>query len=223
MRAMILAAGRGTRMQQLTEHTPKPLLKVGGRYLIEYAIAALKNAGIVEIVINVSYRAEQIQSALGAGERYGVAIHYSEEAEPLETGGGILKALPMLGPEPFIALSADVISDYPLHQLPKKPAGLAHLVLVDNPLFHPHGDFCLMGQHITLEGENKLTFGNIGVYDPALFADCKPGVFGLGGLLKEASKRQQVTGEYYQGLWHNVGTANDIVIAEQHTRLVSLV
>lgn len=221
MRAMILAAGRGTRMQSLTEHTPKPLIQVAGRYLIEYAIAALQSAGVTDIVINVSYRAEQIKSALGSGERYGVFIHYSEEVEPLETGGGILKALPLLGSEPFIALSADVISDYPLKNLPKKPVGLAHLVLVDNPVFHPQGDFSLEGQCVASEGAEKLTFANIGVYDPALFVGCEPGVFGLGRLLRAAAKRQQITGEYYQGRWHNVGTADDIVTAEQNIRLVS--
>jgi N-acetyl-alpha-D-muramate 1-phosphate uridylyltransferase len=223
VRGMILAAGRGTRMQHLTANTPKPLLQVGGHYLIEYSINALRKAGICEIVINVSYYADQIIAALGDGARYGVALHYSYEKEPLETGGGILQALPYLGHEPFIVLSADVISDYPLKQLFLRPGQLAHLVLVQNPPYHVQGDFALQNECISIETVNPFTFANIGLYHPALFAECRPGKFRLGELLKEAAKNRLITGECFQGLWHNLGRMDDLVSAEQDTRLSCLV
>jgi MurNAc alpha-1-phosphate uridylyltransferase len=206
MRAMILAAGRGERMKHLTTETPKALLRLGNRYLIEYSITALAKIGVREIIINVCYKAEQIKAALGAGTQYGVKIIYSDEPEALETGGGIFQALSLLGSEPFIVLSCDVVSDYPLQNLPKNPDQLAHLVLVDNPDFHPSGDFCLAGKQIYLGNDQTYTFGNIGVYRPELFADCKPGKFRLGDLLKQAIQNVQVTGERYSGFWQNFGT-----------------
>lgn len=206
MRGMILAAGRGVRMGFLTADTPKPLLRIAEHYLIEYSILALAKIGIQDIVINVSYRRDQIKAVLGNGAQYGVTIHYSEETEALETGGGIFQALPLLGNEPFIVLSCDIVSDYPLEQLPKNPSGLAHLVLVENPTFHPQGDFYLEGQHVCSGGPSTLTYANIGVYRPELFAHCKPGKFPLGTLLKQAVANQQVTGEYFKGWWHNLGT-----------------
>lgn len=210
MRAMILAAGRGERMGQLTTAIPKPLLQVQGRYLIEYSIISLKNAGITDIVINTAYLGEQIQAALGDGRRYGVAIHYSTEAERLETGGGIFKALPLLGNEPFVVLSADVITDYPLVNLPKHPAHLAHLVVVPNPVYHPQGDFGLQDGLLITNAPAKYTFSNIGVYHPDLFAACRPGHFRLGDLLFSAIERKQITGELYLGGWFNVGTPDDL-------------
>jgi MurNAc alpha-1-phosphate uridylyltransferase len=210
MRAMILAAGRGQRMANLTAETPKPLLRVRGRYLIEYSIDALAQSGIQDIVINVAYLGEKIKAALGDGARYGVTLHYSEEKEALETGGGIFHALPLLGKEPFIVLSSDVIADYPLKKLLTAPKKLAHLVLVDNPDFHPQGDFALQGEQVCSEGAKRYTFANIGVYHPALFADCQPGKFRLGDVLKQAIARQDVTGEYYQGVWHNLGTPQQL-------------
>lgn len=211
MRGMILAAGRGTRMGQLTDDVPKPLLRVAGSYLIEHSIDKFVKLGIRDIVINVSYRAEQIKDAIGNGERYGVMIHYSHEEEALETGGGIFQALPLLGRDAFIVLSSDVISDYSLENLPKSPQSLAHLVLVDNPAFHPRGDFSLEGGRVIIDSANTLTYANIGVYRPELFVDCKPGKFRLGDVIKKAIARQQVTGEYFKGLWHNLGTPADLV------------
>lgn len=205
-RGMILAAGRGERMGHLTEKTPKALLRVNNRYLIEYSIQALKTNGINEIVINVSYLADQIKNALGNGSHYGVEILYSDEPEPLETGGGVFQALPMLGDQPFIVLSCDVISDYPLQKLPVTPDKLAHLVLVDNPDFHPQGDFVLRGNQILTGPGKTFTFGNIGVYTQELFKDCKPGKFRLGDLLKNAIQAAKVTGESYHGFWQNFGT-----------------
>ncbi len=214
MRAMILAAGRGERMRELTQAIPKPLLKVQGRYLIEYAILRLAKAGVTEIVINVSYLGEKIQAALGDGSRYGVSIYYSVEKERLETGGGIYQALPLLGSDPFILLAGDLLTDFPLETLPKKLLGLAHLVMVDNPGYHSHGDFGLVDGYIALDGA-KLTFGSISVLHPDLFKDAQSGVFRLASLLLPAIKKRQVTGEYYHGVWHNVGTPEDLQIVNQ--------
>jgi MurNAc alpha-1-phosphate uridylyltransferase len=222
MRAMILAAGRGERMGQLTQDTPKPLLKVAGHYLIEYSLYALQKAGIHEIVINVCYRADQIKHALGNGERYGVNIHYSEEETALETGGGIMQALPLLGSEPFLVLSSDIITAYPLPSLPTEPNGLAHLVLVDNPVFHPRGDFCLVGQRIYFGKGQTLTFGNIGIYRPELFAQCHSGRFRLGELLKAEILNQNVSGEHYAGFWHNVGTSEELITVANQTEHLSI-
>lgn len=210
MRAMILAAGRGERMGELTQKTPKPLLRAGGHYLIEYVIANVKRAGIKEIVINVSYLGEQIKAALGDGERYGVHIVYSQEKERLEVGGGIFNALPLLGDSPFIVISGDVITDYPLVHLPREPKGLAHLVLVDNPPFHQQGDFGLRDGLADLNATPKFNFGNIGMYRQEAFADCKPGHFKWRDVMFPFIEKGKVTGEYYQGAWYNVGTAQDL-------------
>lgn len=210
MRAMILAAGRGERMGELTKNTPKPLLRAKGKYLIEYSIDSLKQAGIREIVINISYRADQIKAALGNGEKYGVKIFYSEEEERLETGGGICKALPLLGHQPFIVMSSDIITDYPLNQFPENPHSLAHLMMVTNPHFHPNGDFGLTGGRIDLAAKPTLTFASVGVYKPDLFNGCEPGFFRLTKLLLPAIENGCVTGEHYEGKWHNIGTPHDL-------------
>jgi MurNAc alpha-1-phosphate uridylyltransferase len=222
MRAMILAAGRGERMGHLTQDVPKPLLKVAGYYLIEYSLFALRKAGIHDVVINVCYHADQVKQALGDGGRYGVNIHYSEETTALETGGGIFQALPLLGREPFLVLSGDIITDYPLLNLPSEPKGLAHLVLIDNPAFHPGGDFCLAEQRIYYGSDATLTFANIGIYRPELFAHCEAGRFRLGDLLKTEIASQNVSGEHYTGLWHNVGTADDLNTAQNQAQGLSI-
>jgi MurNAc alpha-1-phosphate uridylyltransferase len=210
MRAMILAAGRGLRMGSLTKNTPKSLLKVGKKHLIEYSIESLVNIGITEIVINISFQREMIKQTLGNGERYGAKLFFSEEETPLETGGGIYQALPLLGNEPFIVLSSDIITHFPLHALPKQPEKLAHVVLVDNPDYHPKGDFALQNKEVTLEGSPMLTFSNISVLTPALFKNCNPGHFRLGDLLKSAVASGQVTGEHSQHLWFNLGTPSEL-------------
>ncbi|MDR3478237.1 MAG: nucleotidyltransferase family protein [Gammaproteobacteria bacterium] len=211
MRAMILAAGRGERMGELTRDVPKPLLRVGDRYLIEYSLESLAKVGVQDVVINVCYRGDQVKAALGNGERYGLNIQYSEEKEALETGGGVYQALPLLGNDPFIVLSCDVITAYDLQRLPKDPSFLAHLVLVNNPDFHPKGDFCLLGHRVYLGVESTLTFANIGVYRPELFAHCRPGRFRLGELLKHEIANQKITGEHYVGPWYNMGTPKDLL------------
>lgn len=210
MKAMILAAGRGERMRPLTDHTPKPLLEIAHQPLISYLLLALKNIGVIEVVINVSYRAEQIQQALGNGSRYGIKITYSVEPTVLETGGGIYQALPLLGNEPFIVISADIFTNYPLQKLPKKLNGLAHLVLVNNPEYHPKGDFGLENNQIILDSEKKFTYASFGVLHPDLFASSQPGVFRLTEVLVPAINAGQVTGEIYHGEWNNLGTPDDL-------------
>ena len=216
MKAMILAAGRGVRMRPLTDRIPKALLKVGRRSLIEYHIAALVQAGITDIVINHAHLGNQIEAVLGDGSRYDARIVYSPEGETaLETGGGIYRALPLLGAKPFIVVNADIWCDYPFQQLPEKPSGLAHLVLVDNPAFNQTGDFVLNGGHIVEEGQPRLTYSGIGVFTPALFKGCKPGVFPLAPLLRKAITAGQVSGEHYQGVWYDIGTPERLQMIEQ--------
>lgn len=203
---MILAAGRGERMRPLTDHTPKPLLKAGGRALIEYHIGHLVAAGITDLVINHAHLGDQIEAALGDGSRYGATIRYSDEGTALETAGGIFKALPLLGDEPFVVVNGDVWSDYPFAHLPEGISGLAHLVLVDNPPQHPNGDFALIGGHVAAEGEEKLTFSGISILSPKLFDGCSPGAFPLAPLLRQAMAKGLVSGEHYRGRWFDIGT-----------------
>lgn len=204
---MILAAGRGERMRPLTDTTPKPLLRIGGQTLIERHVHALARAGITELVINHAYLGEQIVQALGDGDAYGVHICYSPETGgSLETGGGIMKALPLLGAEPFLAVNGDIWTDFPFDALPPQIDSLAHLVMVDNPDNHLQGDFSLSEGRLSQQGPAMLTFSGIGVYRPELFAGCSPGVFPLGPLLRTAMDAGQVSGEHYQGSWFDVGT-----------------
>ena len=218
MRAMILAAGRGERMREFTAQTPKPLLRVDGRYLIEYPLENLRRAGIREVVINVSYLGEQIQAALGDGSRFGIKIIYSVEPERLEVGGGIFQALPHLGAEPFIVVSGDVITDYPLANLPQQPVGLAHLVMIDNPTFHPKGDFGLREGYVDKDAKPTLTFANIGVYRPEVFAGCQPGHFRWSQVMMPAIQQGKVTGEHFRGTWYNVGSPEELAIANARAR-----
>lgn len=208
MNAMILAAGRGERMRPLTDHCPKPLLTVGGRPLIDWHLEALAAAGVRRVVVNVAWLGEQLRAHLGDGRRWGVEMRISDEgAQALETGGGIQRALPLLGPEPFWVVNGDVWSDFDPAQLPRAPAGLAHLVLVDNPPHHPEGDFVLAGNQVTKAGEGRrLTFAGIGCYAPALFAGQGSGAFRLAPLLQAAAAAGQVTGQYHDGAWSDVGT-----------------
>lgn len=215
MKAMILAAGRGERMKELTQDTPKPLIKIAGRFLIEYAIQNLKNAGFHEIVINVSYQKEKIKNTLKDGRDYGVHIAYSEEEERLETGGGIVNALPLLGNKPFLVMSADIITDYPLTKLKLAQNTLAHLIVVDNPSFHAQGDFGLENGYVDHKAKHRYTFANIGIYHPDLFRSCQPCFFPLRDVLFPAIEQQQVTGEFYQGIWHNIGTPEDVALIEK--------
>lgn len=208
MKAIILAAGRGERMRPLTDNLPKPLLKVGGKMLIEYHLEKLKSAGISEVVINHAWLGDKIEQALGDGSRYGLNILYSAEIEALETAGGIINALPLLGKDDvFVVINGDVYCDYDISNLPTSISGLAHLLLVNNPLHHPQGDFVLTKSGtVDQEGENKLTYSGIGVYHPDLFKDYAKGKQALAPVLRGAMQHHQVSGEFYQGVWHDIGT-----------------
>jgi MurNAc alpha-1-phosphate uridylyltransferase len=207
MMAMILAAGRGERMRPLTDHLPKPLLKAGGKTLIERHITSLAAAGFHDLVINHAHLGAQIEAYLGNGERYGVRIAWSREPDgALETGGGIFQALPQLEGDAFLVVNADIWTDYPFARLAKPIAGLAHLVLVDNPPEHAQGDFVLRDARVFCEGTPRLTFSGIGVYHRDLFRDCQPGSFPLAPLLRNAMAQGRVSGEHYTGAWRDIGT-----------------
>jgi len=219
MKAMILAAGRGERMRPLTDQTPKPLLEAAGKPLIQYHIEALRDAGFRELIINHAHLGAQLVERLGSGEQLGVRIHYSAEPEgALETGGGIKRALTLLGEQPFLVVNGDIWTDYPYQQLHREPVGLAHLVLVDNPPHNPDGDFHLRGDKVTDKGKQKLTFSGIGLYRPDLFADTPDGAFPLAPVLHDAMQDGQVSGEYYPGQWVDVGSPRRLSELDQKLR-----
>ncbi|WP_043757525.1 N-acetylmuramate alpha-1-phosphate uridylyltransferase MurU [Imhoffiella purpurea] len=207
MRAMILAAGRGERMRPLTDTCPKPLLQAGGKPLIVHHIERLAAAGIRDLAINHAHLGEQIESALGDGSAFGVRIRYSPEGEALETGGGIFRALPLLGPEPFLVVNGDIWTDCRIPEVGLAGDDLAHLVLVDNPPHNPEGDFALDDdERVRTQGSPRLTFSGIGIYHPDLFAGCTPGAFPLAPLLRRAMDQGRVGGRHHQGLWFDIGT-----------------
>lgn len=213
MKAMILAAGRGERMRPLTDHTPKPLLKVGGKPLIVWHIERLAQVGIHEVVINHAHLGAQIEQSLGNGAQWGVSIQYSAEVNALETAGGIANALPLLGNAPFCVVNGDVFTDYDFERLVHSAnavmAGdaLAHVVLVDNPPQHPNGDFSISSGQLTNVGEPMYTFSGIGVYHPAMFAGVNRGnAAKLAPLLRDAISQGKATVEHYKGVWHDIGT-----------------
>ena len=208
MKAMILAAGRGERMRPLTDHTPKPLLKAGGRALIEHTISQLVAAGYTDIVINHAHLGQQIVDYLGDGQCYGASIQYSAEGElGLETAGGIINALPLLGEGVFLVVNADIATDFPYVQLKDLDLDLAHLVLIDNPVHHPQGDFGLneLGKVCEHQSE-QLTFSGIGLYHSDLFKGLTTGSRKLGPLLRTAITAGRVTGQYFPGFWMDIGT-----------------
>ncbi|MFJ5299686.1 N-acetylmuramate alpha-1-phosphate uridylyltransferase MurU [Pseudomonas sp. NPDC088368] len=216
MKAMILAAGKGERLRPLTLHTPKPLVRAGGVPLIEYHLRALKAAGFSEVVINHAWLGQQIEDYLGDGHQFGLRIRYSPEGEPLETGGGIFRALPLLGDEPFLVVNGDIWTDCDFTALKAPIHGLAHLVLVDNPLHHLSGDFALVGGEVRDESAPaRLTYSGIAVLHPKLFAGCSDGAFKLAPLLRDAMAKGQVTGEHFTGRWVDVGTHERLAEVEQ--------
>ncbi len=205
MKAMILAAGRGKRMGALTENTPKPLLHVGDKTLIEWQISRLRDNGFDDLVINTGYLSEQIRAHLGNGRQLGVDIAYSiEPQQGLETGGGVFQALSLLGDKPFLLTNADVFCDFPYRNLATCQPDSVHLVLVDNPDFKTHGDFSLKNGR--LERGTSLTFAGISVINPHIFADCQAGFFPIAPLFFDAIEAGTATAEHFQGCWHDVGT-----------------
>ena len=217
MIGMILAAGRGERMMPLTKNTPKSLIKVKDLTLIEYSINALKKSNIIDIVINIAYLGKQIKFYLGDGSKFGVNIAYSDESSgALETAGGIIKALPLLGSKPFIVINSDVLCDYDLSKLTLPVGSLAHLVLIDNPPHNPNGDFSLVNNHqVTNVHGQSYTFSGIGTYHPDLFKshlEFKQKL-PLYPILKEASANGNLSGEHYDGYWQDVGTPERLELA----------
>jgi MurNAc alpha-1-phosphate uridylyltransferase len=204
---MILAAGRGERMRPLTDATPKPLLRVRGETLIERHVAGLTSAGIKRIVINLAWLGPQIREYLGDGARFGAAITYSEETpQALETGGGIVRALPYLAPGPFAVVNGDIYTDFPFDSLALAGDRDAHLVLAPNPVHHRQGDFGLEQGMALAAAAVRHTFTGIAVYRAAFFADCSDGVFPLKPLLLRSMAAKRCSGELYAGLWEDVGT-----------------
>lgn len=209
MKAMLLAAGKGTRMGELTRHTPKPLLKVKGEPLILHLVRKLALSGFSEIVINVSYLGNQIEQTLGNGQQFGVSIAYSREEEPLDTGGGIYNALALLGSKPFVVISADIWTDFPLAELKTCTNQDAHLVMVENPPYNLAGDFSLSSDGVIefgREGVQSYTYGNIGVFNPGIFADCAGGIIKFRDIIDNPISQGRVSGQLYCGEWVNVGT-----------------
>lgn len=223
MKAMILAAGRGERMRPLTDHTPKPLLKVGKEPLIGWHLRRLKQAGFSEVVINHAWLGQQIEDTLQDGSDYGLNIAYSAEgAQGLETAGGIATALPLLGEEPFLVINGDVLTDIDFEALKKeadKVDGehlLAHLCLVNNPEHNPQGDFGLQDGRVISHAATQHTFSGCGVYHPNLFQDTPAHQAAkLAPLLRSAMDNKQVSGSLHQGLWLDVGTVERLEQANQ--------
>ncbi len=224
MRAMILAAGRGSRMRHLTDDTPKPLLIVRGKPLIMWHLERLSAAGFKEVVINHAYLGFKIEAALGSGARWGLDIQYSAENTALETAGGIANALPLLqagGFEyaPFLVVNGDVYSDINFENVQLKNDELAHLILVDNPEQHPEGDFSLVDGKLSDRSDKKLTFSGVGTYSPALFENVQLGAPAkLAPLLRRAISLNKVGGTHYKGLWHDIGTPERLAAINQHDK-----
>ncbi len=207
MIAMILAAGRGERLRPLTEATPKSLVEVRGETLLERHLHALRAAGVERVVINLGWLGDKVLERIGSGERFGVNVIYSNEGDNiLETGGGIHRALPMLGEDPFLVVNADIYTDMPLSGIGLAAEDLAHLVLVQTPPDKDSGDFALDEGRIRNTGDELLTFSGVAVYRPEFFAGCSAGRFSVAPLLRSAADDDRVGGSLYAGLWRDVGT-----------------
>lgn len=227
MKVMIFAAGRGKRMAELTDSTPKPMLQAGGRPLISYTVGRLRAAGFNDLVINLAYRGEQIRQYLGDGSAFDVHIRYSEEPQALETGGGIQRALSLLGDEPFLVVNADVWTDYPFQALRDKPHNgkLGHLVMVENPDYQPTGDFYLdearvLHNEMPAAGGQRLTYSGISVLHPRLIADYpqRRERFPLVEVLRAAMDQGQLSGERYEGEWRDIGTPERLAELDKKLR-----
>jgi MurNAc alpha-1-phosphate uridylyltransferase len=219
MKAMILAAGRGERMRPLSDAVPKPLLEVGGKPLIAWQIERLAAAGFTDLVINVAHRADMIVARLGDGSAFGCTIRYSREREPLEVAGGIATARPLLGDGVALIVSADLYTEYAYAELAARGNAMSattapphvHMVMVPNPAYHSAGDFGLADGRLTLDGPNRLTYGNIGLYRTALFAELQPDrKLQILPLYRDWIGRDWVSGELYTGPWANVGTLDEL-------------
>lgn len=220
MKAMVLAAGLGTRLRPLTDAVPKALVEAGGKPLIAWQLERLARAGFREVVINVSWLGERIEARLGDGRAFGLALAYSREAEPLESAGGIAQARELLGPAPFALVNSDVFCDFDLAALRRRALGahLAHLVLTPNPPHHPAGDFSLEAGAAGNAAAPRYTYTGIALIDPALVAPVRSGERAqLAPLLRAAAAAGRLSGELHAGVWYDVGTAQRL--AELEARL----
>lgn len=208
MKAMILCAGRGERMRPLTDTLPKPLLEVRGKPLLVWHLENLAKCGFKDVVINIAHLGFKIPEAIGDGSKYGLNITYSDEQKEgaLESAGGIIKALPLLGDDTFLVVNGDVFCDYNFDADFDLGDKLAHLVLVPNPEHNPEGDFGLKDELVLNEADKKYTFSGIGYYSPKLFNNLKYGKSALAPLLREAIEKNRVSGELFNKMWHDVGT-----------------
>jgi len=205
--AMILAAGHGKRLRPITDTIPKALVEVRGRSLLERHLDTIQAAGITNVVINLGRLGQMIARRIGSGEQYGLDVVYSDEGDDiLETGGGIHKALPMLGEKPFLVVNADIYTDMPLPTQQLDDNVMGHLVLVPKPLYKANGDFDLVDDKVRNGAEPKLTFSGVAVYRPEFFAACSPGRFPLAPMLQAAADKGRLSGTVYTGLWEDVGT-----------------
>lgn len=215
MKAMIVAAGRGERLRPLTDNLAKPLVPVHGKPLIVHHLLALANIGVTDVIINLCYRAEQMIEALGDGSNFGIHIHYSKEIEMLGVGGGMVNAKHLLGDDPFILISADIYTDFPLAMLRLEKQALGHLVLVDNRADHPQGDFGLTNGHITLDTTPKLTYGSVAMLHPQLLQGLNVEKQGIIPILAPAIADGLISGEHYHGMLHNVGSLEELEAANR--------
>jgi MurNAc alpha-1-phosphate uridylyltransferase len=221
MKAMLLAAGRGERMRPLTDSLPKPLVPVAGRPLIAWHLAALAAAGYREVVVNTSWLAEALHAALGDGASFGVRITWSDEGPvPLETGGGIFRAVPLLGPGPFLVVNADIWTDIDFARLELESDAHAHLVLVANPPHNVRGDFGLDGDRVVSRDTDRFTYSGVGVFRPEFFHDCSAGRFPLLPLLNRAIAARRLRGELHRGAWSDVGTAERLAALDARLRAI---
>jgi len=215
---MLLAAGRGRRMGALTLRQPKPLLPVGGQPLIVRHLERLAAAGVREVIINLSWQAERLRASLGDGDRWGLFIRYSDEGDTaLETAGGIINALPLLGPAPFLVVNGDIVTDHPLRMSALEADLLGRLVLVDNPAHNRSGDYGLRDGRVT-DSAPRLTFSGISLLSPALFEGLAPGIRPLAQLFAPAIAAGRLTGEHYRGYWSDAGTPARLAAADQWVR-----
>lgn len=207
MICMILAAGKGERLRPLTESVPKALVEVRGETLLERHLRAVKRAGIDTAVINLGWLGDKIVDRVGSGAAFGLDVVYSPEGDNiLETGGGIHRALPMLGENPFLVINADIYTDLTVPSVTLRPEDLGHLVMVPTPAYRNHGDFALHGGRVANQGDTLLTFSGVAIYRPEFFVDCDPGRFPLAPMLRSAADADLLSGELYEGFWRDVGT-----------------
>lgn len=224
MKAMILAAGLGTRMRPLTDHCPKPLLRAGGKPLIDFHLDKLAAAGFTEVVVNCSWLADQLLAHLGDGQRYGLRLHLCREAEPLETAGGIVNALPLLGDDPFLLVNGDVWTDYDFAAFYGFATEGAHLVLIDNPAHHPGGDFNLDEQGLVNESGAgpRYTYAGLSVWHPRCFAGLSSGRRALKPLMQQCMAAGTLSGEYFAGHWWDIGTPTRLAALDLYLRSAGL-